>query len=83
MYPITPNSPGYDRLIIMGGRDSGQMFQDVFVLDLAKQAWDNAQGHPGLDSEVARISCTIPLQQHLHPSFVQHAQELLWLLQIS
>ncbi|KAK9867723.1 hypothetical protein WJX84_004647 [Apatococcus fuscideae] len=57
LYPITPNSSTFDRLIIMGGRDSGQMFQDVHVLDLAKQAWDNAQAHSGLDSEVCNALC--------------------------
>jgi dynein heavy chain, axonemal len=28
IYPVTPNSPTYDKLVILGGRDLSSMFQD-------------------------------------------------------
>lgn len=39
VYPITPNSPGYDRLVVAGGRDLSAVLQDSFVLDLASLTW--------------------------------------------
>lgn len=41
VYPITPNSDTFDKLLIMGGRDLNQMFQDAYCLDLTKMAWED------------------------------------------
>lgn len=43
-YPLEANSSTFDKLIIAGGRDLSQMFDDSFVLDLATMRWeDNTQ----------------------------------------
>ncbi len=43
IYPITPNSSSYDKLVIMGGRDLTTMFQDSHMLDLNRMAWEETQ----------------------------------------
>lgn len=43
IYPITPNSSTYDKLLIMGGRDLTTMFQDSHMLDLNRMAWEETQ----------------------------------------
>lgn len=39
VYPITPNSPSYDRLVFAGGRDLSTVLQDSFMLDLSTLSW--------------------------------------------
>lgn len=39
VYPITPNSPSYDRLVVAGGRDLSAALLDSFMLDLARLNW--------------------------------------------
>jgi dynein heavy chain len=51
IYPITPNSSSYDKLLIMGGRDLSTMFSDSHMLDLNTMHWEETQP-PTLPYEV-------------------------------
>lgn len=51
IYPITPNSDTYDKLIIMGGRDLSGNHSDAYVLDLKEMAW-TTETVPNLSHEV-------------------------------
>lgn len=51
IYPITPNSSSYDKLLIMGGRDLSTMFSDSHMLDLNSMQWEETQP-PTLPYEV-------------------------------
>jgi hypothetical protein len=53
IYPITPNSSSYDKLLIMGGRDLSTMFADSHMLDLNSMHWEETQP-PTLPYEVCR-----------------------------
>jgi dynein heavy chain len=57
IYPITPNSETYDKLLIMGGRDLSQMWQDSHMLDLASMAWENDTQPPCLPYEICNNVC--------------------------
>lgn len=57
IYPITPNSSTYDKLLIMGGRDLSQMYQDSHMLDLTKMAWENETQPPTLPYEICNNIC--------------------------
>jgi len=57
IYPITPNSDTYDKLVIMGGRDLSQMFQDSHMLDLNDFAWVNDVQPPTLPYEICNNVC--------------------------
>jgi dynein heavy chain len=39
VFPITPNNPTYDRLVVAGGRDLSAVLLDSFVLDLGSYTW--------------------------------------------
>lgn len=56
IYPITPNSSTYDKLLIMGGRDLSTMFQDSHMLDLTRMAWEETQP-PTLPYEICNNMC--------------------------
>lgn len=57
IYPITPNSGTYDKILIMGGRDLSQMFHDSFVLDLNSMTWQNDGQAPCLAYDVCNNVC--------------------------
>lgn len=57
IYPITPNSPTFDKLLIMGGRDLSAMLHDSFVLDLATMSWQTGPGAPLLSYAVCNNVC--------------------------
>lgn len=52
IYPVTPNSKTFDKLLLIGGRDLAQMFHDAHVLDLATMCWDNKTQPPCLSSNI-------------------------------
>jgi dynein heavy chain, axonemal len=56
IYPITPNSSSFDKLLIMGGRDLTTMFQDSHMLDLNRMAWEDTQP-PMLPYEICNNLC--------------------------
>jgi len=56
IYPITPNSETYDKLLVMGGRDLSAMLHDSFVLDLATMTWQS-EGAPLLPYGVCNNVC--------------------------
>lgn len=56
LYPIMPNSEGFDKLLVMGGRDLSAMLHDSFVLDLANMTWQQ-EGAPLLPFEVCNNVC--------------------------
>lgn len=39
VFPVMPNSPTFDKLVIAGGRDLSAVLLDSFVLDLATFTW--------------------------------------------
>jgi hypothetical protein len=55
VYPITPNSPSYDRLVIAGGRDLSTVLLDSFMLDLASLTW--LPEAPGLPLDACNSIC--------------------------
>jgi dynein heavy chain, axonemal len=57
IYPVTPNSETYDKLLIMGGRDLSQMYQDSHILDLNRMAWENDTQPPTLPYEICNNLC--------------------------
>ena len=63
IYPIEPNSPTFDKLIIMGGRDLSQMLQDSHMLDLkpneetGRMSWENNAQPPSLPYEICNNVC--------------------------
>lgn len=57
IYPLTPNSDTYDKLLIMGGRDLSQMLHDSHMLDLSKMAWENESQPPCLPYEICNNIC--------------------------
>ncbi len=57
IYPVTPNSDSYDKLLIMGGRDLNQMYQDSHMLDLNRMAWENETQPPTLPYEICNNVC--------------------------
>ena len=57
IYPITPNSASFDKLLVMGGRDLSQMFTDSHMLDLNKMAWENDTQPPCLSYEICNNIC--------------------------
>eukprot|EP00882_Tetradesmus_deserticola_P019895 GHRQ01021442.1.p1 GENE.GHRQ01021442.1~~GHRQ01021442.1.p1 ORF type:complete len:333 (+),score=100.02 GHRQ01021442.1:429-1427(+) len=56
IYPVTPNSDTFDKLLIMGGRDLSAMLHDSYVLDLASMTWQT-EGAPLLPFEVCNNVC--------------------------
>lgn len=56
IYPITPNSSSYDKMLIMGGRDLTTMFQDSHCLDLNSMTWEETQP-PTLPYEICNNMC--------------------------
>jgi len=42
VFPVTPSSDTFDKLVVMGGRDLGQVLSDTHVLDLAALTWERA-----------------------------------------
>lgn len=56
IYPITPNSDTFDKLLIMGGRDLSAMLHDSFVLNLADMTWQS-EAAPGLPFDVCNNVC--------------------------
>jgi dynein heavy chain len=57
IYPITPNSDTYDKLLIMGGRDLSAMFNDGYVLDLQTMTWQAESAAPVLSYAVCNNVC--------------------------
>lgn len=57
IYPVVPNSETYDKLLIMGGRDLSQMYQDSHMLDLNRMAWENDTQPPSLPYEICNNVC--------------------------
>lgn len=61
MYPIHPNSDTFDKLVIMGGRDLQQYFEDAFMLeltdDLSAVHWNDTVQAPNLDSMICNNCC--------------------------
>ncbi|MEW5298846.1 MAG: hypothetical protein WDW36_001923 [Sanguina aurantia] len=57
IYPITPNSATYDKLLIMGGRDLNTMYQDAHMLDLNNWAWENETQPPSLPYDICNNVC--------------------------
>eukprot|EP00798_Chlamydomonas_sp_ICE-L_P023007 gene23007-30199_t len=63
IYPIEPNSPTFDKLVIMGGRDLSQMFSDSHCLDLrpneetGRLSWENDAQPPTLPYEICNNIC--------------------------
>ncbi len=55
--PISPNSDTYDKILIMGGRDLSQMWQDSHMLDLSTMAWENDTQPPCLPYELCNNVC--------------------------
>ncbi|CAD7704939.1 unnamed protein product [Ostreobium quekettii] len=51
IYPVTPNSDTFDKLLISGGRDLTQMFHDSYVMDLGKMTWEGGVQPPCLAHE--------------------------------
>lgn len=51
-YPVAPNSSSFDKIIIGGGRDLGQMFDDSYVLDVGKMTWEADVDPPCLPGQV-------------------------------
>ena len=62
MYPIHPNSDSFDKLVIMGGRDLQQYFEDAFMLeltdDLSSVHWNDTVQAPTLDYMVCNNCCS-------------------------
>ncbi len=56
VFPVTPNSDTYDKLLIMGGRDLSQMYSNSFVLDLASMTWQDGNA-PNLSYEICNNVC--------------------------
>ncbi len=56
VFPVTPNSGTYDRLLIMGGRDLSQMYGDSHVLDLHTLTWQEGQA-PSLAYQLCNNVC--------------------------
>lgn len=56
IYPITPNSDTFDKLMIMGGRDLSAILHDSFVLNLADMTWQ-AECVPQLPYDVCNNVC--------------------------
>lgn len=56
IYPITPNSDTFDKLLIMGGRDLSTLLNDSFMLDLAEMTWQS-EGAPKLPYGVCNNVC--------------------------
>jgi dynein heavy chain len=56
IYPVTPNSDTFDKLLVMGGRDLSAMLHDSYVLDLASMTWQT-EGAPLLPFEVCNNVC--------------------------
>jgi len=57
IYPVTPNSDTFDKLVIMGGRDLSNMFTDAHLLDLKHMVWSTEAAAPGLQTEVCNNLC--------------------------
>ena len=47
----------FDKLLIMGGRDLSQMWQDSHMLDLTRMAWENDTQPPCLPYELCNNVC--------------------------
>lgn len=42
VFPVTPNSNTFDKLMVMGGRDVSQVLADTHLLDLGTLTWERA-----------------------------------------
>jgi dynein heavy chain len=60
VFPVTPNSVSFDKLMIMGGRDVGVVLGDAHVLDLATFTWERA-GVPDGSSSGAAAGAPAPV----------------------
>lgn len=40
IFPVTPNSDTFDKMMVLGGRDVGQVLWDAHLLDLATMTWE-------------------------------------------
>jgi dynein heavy chain len=56
VFPVTPNSASYDKLVVMGGRDLSQMYSDSHVLDLHTLAWEEGPA-PSLPYQICSNVC--------------------------
>jgi dynein heavy chain, axonemal len=61
MYPIHPNSDTFDKLVIMGGRDLQQYFEDACTLELSEDLsaihWNDNAKAPNLDYMICNNCC--------------------------
>ncbi|KAI8464229.1 MAG: flagellar alpha dynein [Monoraphidium minutum] len=57
VFPVTPNSDTYDKLMITGGRDVGQVLGDAHLLDLATLTWERAGLEGGVPAAPGGGAC--------------------------
>jgi hypothetical protein len=56
LLPTAPNSPVPDKLVIVGGRDTTQSFEDTHVLDLESMTWQQSHAVPPLAGQVGAMA---------------------------
>ncbi len=58
IFPVTPNSATFDKLLVMGGRDLSGAHTDAHVLDLEAMAWQADAAALNLPYEISNNLCS-------------------------